>query len=71
MFVDVKIEKRQQTLECHPSSSRSAVQLNKEETLRVARKKTYFNSSKGGLDDLLILQKQVIEHNSSNGGRRW
>lgn len=71
MFVDVKTEKRQQTLECHPSSLLSAVQLNREETLSVAWKKTCFNSSKGGLDYVVLLQESVIEHNSSNGGRQW
>lgn len=39
MFVDVKTEKRQQTLECHPSSLLSAVQLNRVQRLSVARKK--------------------------------
>lgn len=69
MFVDVKTEKRQQTLECHPSSSLSAVQLNREETLSVVREKTCFSSSKGGLDISKVFYLENIEQNSSNGGR--
>ena len=76
MFVNVKTEKRQQTLECHPSSLISAVQLNRGKTqilsvLSVAWEKTCFNSSKGGLDQRIFLQDCLIEHNSSNGGRQW
>ena len=48
MLVDVKTEKRQQTLECHPSSLLSAVQLNRVQRLSVVREKACFNSSKGG-----------------------
>ena len=65
MLVNVKTEKRQQTLECHPSSLLSAVQLNKEETLSVAQEKTCFNFSKGGLDYFRNLQPKMIEHNWS------
>ena len=71
MFVDVKTEKRQQTLECHPSSLLSAVQLNRVQRLSVVREKTCFNSSKGGLDFNCNLQSVKIEHNSGNGGRQW
>ena len=53
MLVNVKTEKRQQTLECHPSSSLSAVQLNRVQRLSVAREKTCFNSSRGGRIQLL------------------
>jgi len=48
MLVAVKTEKRQQTLECHPSSLLSAMQLNRVQRLSVAWEKTCFNFSKGG-----------------------
>ena len=69
MFVDVKTEKRQQTLECHPSSLISAVQLNRVQRLSVVWEKTCFNSSKGGLGNFKLLQFEIFEHYSSNGGR--
>ena len=48
MLVAVKIEKRQQTNECHLSLLLSAAQLNKVQRLSVAQEKTYFNFSRGG-----------------------
>ncbi len=48
MLVAVKTEKRQQTLEYHPSSLLSAMQLNRVQRLSVAWEKTCFNFSKGG-----------------------
>lgn len=72
MFVKVRKEKRQQTNEYHLSSSLSAVQLNKEETLSVVREKTFSNSSKGSLDSFSISNaNRPIERNSSNGGTQW
>ena len=47
MFVNVKAKKRQQTLECRPSSLLSAAQLRKDESLGVVQEKTCFNPSKG------------------------
>ncbi len=64
MFVNVKTEKRQQTNECHLSLLLSAVQLNKVQRLSVAQKKTCFNSSRGGLDDLSNTPAGlIVEHN--------
>ena len=64
MFVNVKTEKRQQTNECHLSLLLSAVQLNKVQRLSVAQEKTCFNSSRGGLDDLLVIPTSlIVEHN--------
>ncbi len=64
MFVTVKTEKRQQTNECHLSLLLSAVQLNKVQRLSVAQEKTCFNSSRGGLDDLLVAPTGwIVEHN--------
>ena len=71
MFVEVKKEKRQQTNGCHLSPLLSAVQLNRVETLSVAQEKTFFNSPRGGLDHFTVSNGEVIEHNSSNGGRQW
>ena len=48
MLVAVKTKKRQQTLECHPSSLLFAMQLNRGQSLSVAWEKTCFNFSKGG-----------------------
>lgn len=70
MLVDVKTEKRQQTLGCHPSPSLSAVQLNRVQRLSVVQEKTCFNSSKGSRIQLLT-PIVVGTHNSSNGGRQW
>ncbi len=63
MLINVKTEKRQQTLKCHPSFKLSAVQLNRVERLSVTQKKTCFNSSRGSLDIIDILQANYIEHN--------
>ncbi len=64
MFVNVKTEKRQQTNECHLSLLLSAMQLNRVQRLSVAQEKTYFNSSRGGLDYLTtLLIGWIIEHN--------
>ena len=64
MFVNVKTEKIQQTNECHLSLLLSAVQLNKVQRLSVAQEKTCFNSSRGGLDDLLVAPTEsIVEHN--------
>ena len=64
MFVNVKTEKIQQTNECHLSLLLSAVQLNKVQRLSVAQEKTCFNSSRGGLDDLLVSPTHsIVEHN--------
>ena len=64
MLVAVKIEKRQQTNECHLNLLLSAVQLNKVQRLSVAQEKTCFNSSRGGLDDLSITPTGlIVEHN--------
>ena len=69
MFVKVKKEKRQQTNECHLSSLLSAVQLNRVKRLSVAQKKTFLNSSRGGLDLSTVSNGRRFERNSSNGGR--
>ena len=64
MFVNVKTEKRQQTNECHLSLLLSAAELNKVQRLSVAQEKTCFNSSRGGLGNLLVSPTGlIVEHN--------
>ena len=53
MLVNVKTEKRQQTLECHPRSSLFAVQLNKVQRLSVAHEKKPVLTSRR--EDLILI----------------
>lgn len=75
MLVNVKTEKRQHTLGCHPSPLLCAVQLNRDKTqtqsmLSVAQEKTCFNFSRGGRIPQ-VTPTLLDTHYFSNGGTQW